>query len=501
MATYIARLDVHNLHRRLDISIDFDRNINVLFGKNGTGKTTLLHILANILNGSLDRFAYLEFDHIAMLTSDERRIELHRKDAQGGESIIQVVLDGRELSSINANAVRERFREQSLRERTDIDFADEVQRSKQMRENLGTRPAAYFPAFRTMIEAWKSVSLDDYGIFHPIEPLARYVSPRSRATVTSFARGLFGNFVPMLNYPSLLDIERDLSREIESSSFAVARESQDILTGAFVDALRAVLSVDSLTPSGQRVVAAQDATNVAQDIEKLLQELDQSPAVTGDSDELVEQDDVYVQLRGILSGTQIDHVSDTSAAASVLSLLQQALKRQNEVRRQTYAAVDQYVASVNEFLEQKHLEVSRRQRQNARDTRRVSIRLADDAKANLQSLSSGERQIVSMLYAASPALSSSSSVMGNSDVVLIDEPELSLHIDWQRDLLPKMERQVGKRQIIVCTHSPEIGADYENKYREVLYRWAGDGALRNGHAHRIAERMEGEDVELDESEL
>jgi predicted ATP-dependent endonuclease of OLD family len=58
-----------------------------------------------------------------------------------------------------------------------------------------------------------------------------------------------------------------------------------------------------------------------------------------------------------------------------------------------------------------------------------------------------------MLYAATYL-----SERGN--VVLIDEPELSLHIDWQRMLLPKMAKFIGPRQIIVCTHSPEIGAEY-----------------------------------------
>lgn len=81
--------------------------------------------------------------------------------------------------------------------------------------------------------------------------------------------------------------------------------------------------------------------------------------------------------------------------------------------------------------------------------------------AGLQSLSSGEQQIVSMLYAASPALTKAGSI------VLIDEPEISLHIDWQRILLRKMQQQLGERQIIVCTHSPEIGGDHLEAFQEI----------------------------------
>lgn len=43
---------------------------------------------------------------------------------------------------------------------------------------------------------------------------------------------------------------------------------------------------------------------------------------------------------------------------------------------------------------------------------------------------------------------------------LIDEPELSLHIDWQRIILTNLEQQAANRQIIACTHSPEVGADH-----------------------------------------
>lgn len=72
-----------------------------------------------------------------------------------------------------------------------------------------------------------------------------------------------------------------------------------------------------------------------------------------------------------------------------------------------------------------------------------------------RALSFGEREIVTLIYAATH--------MSKQQIVLIDEPEISLHVDWQRHLLQKMSEQLGDRQIIVCTHSPVIGADYEER--------------------------------------
>ena len=83
------------------------------------------------------------------------------------------------------------------------------------------------------------------------------------------------------------------------------------------------------------------------------------------------------------------------------------------------------------------------------------VRFDGDSCSSVRFLSSGERQILSMLYAATYQ-------SDRGRVVLIDEPELSLHIDWQRKLLDRMAQQLGQRQIIVCTHSPEIGADHDH---------------------------------------
>jgi predicted ATP-dependent endonuclease of OLD family len=43
-----------------------------------------------------------------------------------------------------------------------------------------------------------------------------------------------------------------------------------------------------------------------------------------------------------------------------------------------------------------------------------------------------------------------------SNVFIIDEPELSLHLRWQEMLLEKMIESNPRAQIIVATHSPEI---------------------------------------------
>jgi predicted ATPase len=82
-----------------------------------------------------------------------------------------------------------------------------------------------------------------------------------------------------------------------------------------------------------------------------------------------------------------------------------------------------------------------------------------DAKEAIESdkLSAGEKQMLSFL--AYNAFESTS-------VIFIDEPEISLHVDWQRQLVPTLLSQESGNQFIMATHSPFILSRYAD--RELL---------------------------------
>ena len=69
-------------------------------------------------------------------------------------------------------------------------------------------------------------------------------------------------------------------------------------------------------------------------------------------------------------------------------------------------------------------------------------------------LSAGEQQMLSFLcYNA----------FYENSVIFIDEPELSLHPDWQRRLFPNLMKQQSSNQFIVASHSPMIYSKYSDK--------------------------------------
>ncbi|VTU29902.1 AAA family ATPase [Variovorax sp. PBL-E5] len=95
----------------------------------------------------------------------------------------------------------------------------------------------------------------------------------------------------------------------------------------------------------------------------------------------------------------------------------------------------------------------------------VSIEsLATKAKVPLESLSSGEKQMISLfarLY-----------LYPGKKLILIDEPELSLSIGWQRKILPDILRAPSCEQIVAITHSPFTFDNELDPYAGALsFRW------------------------------
>lgn len=69
-------------------------------------------------------------------------------------------------------------------------------------------------------------------------------------------------------------------------------------------------------------------------------------------------------------------------------------------------------------------------------------------------LSAGEKQMLSFIcYNA----------FLKDNVIIIDEPELSLHVDWQRQIFRILKSQGSNNQFIVATHSPFIYSKYPDK--------------------------------------
>ncbi len=79
--------------------------------------------------------------------------------------------------------------------------------------------------------------------------------------------------------------------------------------------------------------------------------------------------------------------------------------------------------------------------------------ISGENKIGLQSLSSGEKQILRIFIEV---------IRFGNNCIIIDEPEISLHVDWQKELIADLRLLNPDAQLILATHSPEIMADIDD---------------------------------------
>ncbi len=127
----------------------------------------------------------------------------------------------------------------------------------------------------------------------------------------------------------------------------------------------------------------------------------------------------------------------------VLQEVLEAIERSDRQREKIFEPIEAVRQVVSQIFLSKSISIG--QRLNFGD---AATAVASDV------LSAGEKQMLSFLcYNA----------LYTETIMFIDEPELSLHVDWQRLLFSTLERQSTNNQFIIATHSPFIYAKYPDR--------------------------------------
>lgn len=83
---------------------------------------------------------------------------------------------------------------------------------------------------------------------------------------------------------------------------------------------------------------------------------------------------------------------------------------------------------------------------------KLQFKIGDELLENTRRLSSGEKQFLIIMLATLLQRNEES-------VFLMDEPEISMHLDWQRNLISNIKLLNPNCQLIIATHSPGIIMD------------------------------------------
>lgn len=440
MPGQLTRFRIEGLHNIRTIDIPIIDNKLVLVGENGTGKSTVANFIYFFLTTQWSRMLEHKFKSI-LAVIDSKKYEFNRDD------IINLArrsdfIHGRFRLPISIRREIEAIFEEYTPEdvidhrrisrelgvpvhilRREIDrIAFESLVPEELKENIQslrtsiTDQVLYLPTYRR-------IEQDLETIFPELEKKLRepreYLPRRTRDT----------SYIELVEF-GMEDVENTINRKMIEIKETV-RKDLSTLTGAY---LRDVIqgAYQSVDPSK---FSELDETRIDYIFKRIPEEI------------LPEKD--KASLRRIISEINVSgEISDNNrVVAHFLTKLVQLYQKQQDDERD----IREFVRICNEgYLSGKQLMYD----DVSFDVFVIQdIEEGNSPKLSLRVLSSGEKQIISLfshLY-----LSGKSGFF-----VVIDEPELSLSVPWQKRFLPDILKRCNG--LIAVTHSPFI---FENELR------------------------------------
>ena len=371
----IKELEVIGLNESgIPIRIDFNDDINIITGRNGSGKTTILKLMWYCISANIERAVReIVFKKVKVITSEYllivERFETKNKEmvhlfveSSSGE----VLLDQKEPAS------RERI----------------VEEANQL-----------------------TIQMLDKSIFFP-----------------TFRR-IEGGF-------SMTDSTREGTRRIVKGNEEIFIREHNLGGSRIQDALES--HADRLSVENHKFVSSISTVDIQQLVTR--RHNDATTKVDDYSKSLTEN--IFSEIRGYkqTNSTDEDALKD---AISTLDKINQDVIEFEQVREEAFNSLNVLSKIIVTIFKHKGIRLNPR------------VTLGDiDQSINSDSLSAGEKQMLSFVcYNA----------LYHDCPFFIDEPELSLHVDWQRILLDVMLEQRTNNQLFIATHSPFIYTQYEDK--------------------------------------
>jgi predicted ATPase len=134
---------------------------------------------------------------------------------------------------------------------------------------------------------------------------------------------------------------------------------------------------------------------------------------------------------------------DEASVRNVLNLYTRDAAKKLETFDSIYSRISLFLDIVNDHFKFKTLSVGAEKGMVVTDDKNQAIPLT--------SLSSGEQHILVLIYDLLFKVSSNA-------LILVDEPELSLHVSWQKRFISDLQKvqSIHPIDVIVATHSPQI---------------------------------------------
>jgi len=414
----IKRVEIDGFWGALNLRTDFHSNVNVFIGHNGTGKTTFINILQAILTVDLDLLQTLQFDQVRLWLIS------HKKPRK---MTVEKLTEDITFDKIKFKIGRRLFYLPLLPK--DSDFRRRRMPSKFIEQYSELREAvaklvniSWLSVHRELLEEeyretyTRRVSTEKNPVDRRIDELMKRLTSyqlQLESEMTKMSKDFQKQVLVTMLYNKNFDtfmIDKELKIDLEQVKEGLLHAYDDL------GALDPPVS-KSIENHTKRIADSLFKVNRWQQKE---------------GDRSITIDDIMPL--SLLRRTQ-----------HIVKLSTDVEKRKRDLLR----PLNTFLEIVRSFIKDKVFEL------NPSSNGEITIKKGK-SNLDLEQLSSGEKQLVILL-------TETLLQREKTFIFIADEPELSLHIEWQRKILSSINTLNPMSQVIVATHSPEIaGAWSEN---------------------------------------
>lgn len=401
----ISKICIKNLFGRFDYDIITKLGgITIITGPNGFGKSTILQIINALSKGNVEYFLQLDFSSLVIEFDGNYQTEI-KKTKQELE-IDGINIDGRKIDDIQFNHITSRMKG------IPIGFFD-----RHTDEWISNEGSSYY------IPYMNSLYLDIFS------NESRKKTKKIREKLDEI-RSLCGNVrlitdqrlirtaITRSDEQQVIDVICELPQRLKAQISKVSEEYSSVAN-----------NLDSTYP--KRLFAAKDGIDNQSEYEAYLK----------DANEKFKKLSNY----NLVKMSFIDEKDYNQKYSTALKIYFDDFAKKYKVFQDLIAKLDLFTKIINNRLTFKQIRITRDEGFQVVDAENPQKVL------QLTQLSSGEKQEIVLFYEL---------IFDTPEglLLLIDEPEISLHIAWQKQFLDDLV-EVSKQtavQVIVATHSPQI---------------------------------------------
>lgn len=468
----LRRVQVEGLFDTFKLDVPIKDNILILVGENGSGKSTLINLIYYALTAQWDRLIELPFESCTITIGDKdhkiKREDLPSSKQRSGAALRYLQ---QRVSDIELNNLLEILAENPSEYWATIQGREEL---KQLSRIVLSRPMP-LPVMRDIARSNPLYRLNHAGKEEDsgVKALSDALKPNKKEQVLflpTYRRieKELSDVFPDFNFEEIISpYTKSRKNEQQAAYIELVEFGMTDVAGVFKSTLTAL---DQIFRSELNKFTGSYLHNILQG---LYNDVDASLLATDEvartvdlmlsriGEEILSEDD-RIKLKSLLSDIESNQSLTETQRISAYFLTNLVILHQKQQEREI--PVRKLVELVNQYLSSKNLEFNP-------TAFELVIKQSDTSKnceVPLYGLSSGEKQIVSLF--------SHIFLSGCEEYfIVIDEPELSISVPWQRRFLQDLKDTGKCSGLIAVTHSPFVFDNSLSEYAHSISEFITEG--------------------------